>query len=307
MSKNINTRKAAETYTHTHTHTHTHGCLYKIIISVIFAIATIIPSYATNITASNKDCDHDNLSTYSGDATLEATCDANTVNITFYSDNTEYDTGTCQYDGTLTLPADDPEKDGYIFSGWKVRSAAPSNPQQTPFDLSTLNASTPGIWYASHSSTDYCYYYYYDESTEIEDEVDDDCSDSHVAGLSAKEWKTWFSYGTVKGTSLCSTTPGSNGWYTNGVWDNNGNWNNTTKLSTLTDETGEEGARYCWCKPTGYDSGNTGNYSPVASSSWVFFSAYGNAGNCANDCAAFCADGVQGYSGFRAAVFGVSQ
>ena len=91
--------------------------------SIITAMLTC-PAFADNITSSNKDCDHDNLSTYSGDATLEATWSANTVNITFYSDNTEYDTGTCQYDGTLTLPADDPEKAGYTFSGWTVRRAA---------------------------------------------------------------------------------------------------------------------------------------------------------------------------------------
>jgi len=111
-------------HTHTHTHTHTHGCFYKIIISAIFAIATTIPTYATNISDSNKGCTSGTLTTSSGTAALEADWQANTVGVTFYNGDTQFDTASCTYDGTLTLPETDPTKTGYTFAGWKVRRAA---------------------------------------------------------------------------------------------------------------------------------------------------------------------------------------
>ena len=109
---------------HTHTHTHTHGCLCKTIIPAIFLIATTIPTFATNIDDTNKGCTSGNLTTSSGTAALEADWRANTVGVTFYNGDNQFDTASCTYDGTLTLPENDPTKTGYTFNGWKVRRAA---------------------------------------------------------------------------------------------------------------------------------------------------------------------------------------
>ena len=166
------------------------------------------------------------------------------------------------------------------------------------FNLSALNANTDGIWLASHGSTNRCYYY----NNNTEEEVVDDCSDSHVSSLSSKEWQINFSYGTVKGTSLCSTQRPTTPWY-----NNNNTFTSDHFATTLTDETGQQDAQYCWCKPTGYDNGNTGNFSPVAASSWVFTSNRGDAEYCAFNCATDCAFKGLFDSGFRAALFGVSQ
>ena len=113
------------------------------------------------------------------------------------------------------------------------------------------------------------------------------------------------SKGMLIGQARCSTQPGSNGEYTNGNRDNNGDWSNTTKLSSLTDETGQEGAQYCYCNVTGYkdDSGNM----QAVSSPWVFREVVNYGGGCADYCANRCAYGMgDGYSTltFRAVVFG---
>lgn len=56
----------------------------------------------------------------------------------------------------------------------------------------------------------------------------------------------------------------------------------------------------CWCRLVWLDK--DGN--KVASPSWVFYDDAGSASNCAYYCARYCADGVQGGSDFRSALFG---
>ena len=109
---------------------HTHGCLCKIILSII-AIAITNSAYSTNIDSTNHGCTNSSLTTYSGSASLEADWQPNTIGITFYSDNSEYATGQCTYDDTLTLPQTDPTKTGYTFSGWRVRTSAAPSPVST--------------------------------------------------------------------------------------------------------------------------------------------------------------------------------
>ena len=282
--------KTAVFYTHTHTHTHTHGCLCKIIFSALAVFAIINPSYSTTITGTGNECTETKLNTDTGPVTLQAQWDPNTINIEWYNGDTKITpsnntANTCEYDGAITLPTNTLTKTGYTFGGWRVREVVAQL-----FNLATLDPSTPGT--ASGSSS-------------LNGNAG---SNESTYGLTAGsgEWATEFEYGTVKGMARCSTQAGSNGRFTNGVGDNNGNWSNTTKLSTLTDETGQEGARYCWCQATGFDAEKDGTYVSVTPSSWVFNYVYVDADSCANGCAAHCGGYFRTHSNFRAVIYGIT-
>lgn len=65
--------------------------------------------------------------------------------------------------------------------------------------------------------------------------------------------------------------------------------------------------QYCWCQMTGYKP-TGGAQSSVAAAPWVFDDDVGSAGDCASDCAYFCASRLRNdyvdNRAFRAAVFG---
>jgi len=248
------------------------------------------PDIANNVTTPS--CDDSVLNTDTGPANIEINWAPNHITLNWYEDSsatTPMTVGTasrsCDYDGTLTIPAAPAARTGYTFKGWRVRQAAACS-------LSSLDTSISGTWYASKGSTGYCYYY----NDDIADEVDD-CSDSHFAGLNNSEWETNFSYGTVKGMAKCSGLSGGN---------NNRTWSDPSRAteSELTSASGEK--KYCWCAATSYtpDGGNQCN---IASPSWVFYNGHGSASGCAGNCASHCAGGVQSFADFRRAVFGVSQ
>ncbi len=147
------------------------------------------------------------------------------------------------------------------------------------FDLSTLDASIGGKSYgyvrADSSGT----------------------SNLAVYGLTTSDlgkWGVTFRYGKVIGESICSSTGGE------------------YAQSGTPDESGTGDIKYCWCKATGYVSGDTnsstltGNVQPVSSASWVFYKDIGSSGDCAFNCAFDCGNFVHYYAKFRAAVFGVS-
>ncbi len=98
---------------------------------------------------------------------------------------------------------------------------------------------------------------------------------------------TWaVDYGSSKGMLVgqvrCSTTPGTINW---------GHGITTTTFSTETniaDETGQEGAQYCYCNVTGYKDGN-GNLQSL-SSVWVFGVDLDSASYCARDCSYRCSN-----------------
>ena len=144
------------------------------------------------------------------------------------------------------------------------------------FDLSTLDASINGTRYGYVLANG-------------------DTYNPAVYGLTTSDlgkWGTLFPYGKVIGESICSSTGGA--YAQSGIPDENTN------------------GKYCWCKATGYVSGDTnsstltGNVQPVSSASWVFSDDYGSSGACAYACADGCGDAVRGNAVFRAAVFGVS-
>ncbi len=81
-----------------------------------------------------------------------------------------------------------------------------------------------------------------------------------------------------------------------------------TIVNTLTDETGTEGAQYCYCQVDGFTP-TGGDKVIVTSAPWVFNVDDGSADYCADDCAAVCASLLRGdfvdALAFRAAMFGV--
>lgn len=106
-----------------------------------------------------------------------------------------------------------------------------------------------------------------------------------------RTWTTTFDYGTVSGATLCSVTPGS-----------------YAVAGTPDESTTGEGARYCWCKATGYTpSGSNVVCENTSSSAWMFNYDYGSASSCASACALDCGTSILRHANFRRAVFGVTQ
>ena len=145
------------------------------------------------------------------------------------------------------------------------------------FDLSTLDASINGPDFGFVSANGNGTY------------------NPAVYGLTTSDlgkWGTLFPYGKVIGESICSSTGGA--YAQSGTPDENTN------------------GKYCWCKATGYVSGDTnsstltGTVQPVSSASWVFNLSYSSFGGCASGCAHNCGGTVRNYPDFRPAVFGVS-
>ncbi len=109
--------------------------------------------------------------------------------------------------------------------------------------------------------------------------------------------------GKLTGQGRCSTQEGY------GIWtDYNGIPNtpeDVTVVNTLADETGAEGAGYCYCQVDGFTP-TGGDKVMVTSAPWVFSFDYGSADDCASLCAGYCttnlrSDGDSSLA-FRAAV-----
>ncbi len=104
------------------------------------------------------------------------------------------------------------------------------------------------------------------------------------------EWAVTFSYGTVKGVALCSSTSGS--YHEIGSPNENAEGEN------------------CWCKAISYASENQ-NFCNVSSSPWVLGLGYSNADSCKHDCAYNCAGNIQSGSqsttNYRRVLYGITQ
>ena len=110
------------------------------------------------------------------------------------------------------------------------------------------------------------------------------------------------SAGMIYGHGRCSTTPGTFD-YDAGTDQLNAP---ITTFSSLTDETGQEGAQYCYCNVDGYTP--AGGTMQSVSSAWVFRQKYSNASGCADYCANGCAGDLHismlAVLPFRGALFG---
>ena len=102
--------------------------------------------------------------------------------------------------------------------------------------------------------------------------------------------------GLLTGHGRCSTQTGDNNNYT---------WTDPTIVNTLTDETGQNGAHYCYCQVDGFTPMG-GDKVIVTSAPWVFDRNYASISACKSVCTANCArflrsDGASDLA-FRAAV-----
>ena len=148
------------------------------------------------------------------------------------TDNTIMTTSTCESGGDVTVPATAPTKRGHTFNGWVVAL----------YDFSTLDYSISTTWDATHArwkpingSSGYL--------------MQSEFGTENSSDLSNGEWADTFSYGTVIGNALCSTTSGT--WATAGTPAN-------------------DGGQYCWCMATGYQPADSDVvYTPNSPLSWV--------------------------------------
>ncbi len=131
-------------------------------------------------------------------------------------------------------------------------------------------------------------------------------------GLSTSNHNTWAveydGKGIVVGQGRCSTRGVTTPWYE--TYDESTDSYTVPSdniVSSLTDETGQTGAQYCYCNVTGYKASSSSALQSL-SSSWVFRSVYGDASDCASDCAYDCADNMRDTSSsslaFRGALLG---
>ena len=93
--------------------------------------------------------------------------------------------------------------------------------------------------------------------------------------------------GLLTGRGRCSTQPGDN------------NWANPTIVNNLDDETGMEGAQYCYCQVDGFVP--TGGDKVIGiSAPWVYSNGYHDSADyCASHCTIYCAGSILPDSGFN--------
>ena len=202
----------------------------------------------------------------------------------------------CTYDSTLTPPSTIPTRTGYTFTGWKVRPT---------YNFATLNTASNGTERRAiglSGSSDYCWHA---SGTDSAAQASCNAYPEYYKEIQRYEWKVHFAWGDIYGSSYCSAKSGNNNNYT---WNNDSsNW--LASYSELESTSGTK--QYCWCQATGYKpSGENTLYGPEsvsAGSAWVFYRDASSASDCARHCAAYCAYRVLYDSGFRRAVFGVSQ
>ena len=120
----------------------------------------------------------------------------------------------------------------------------------------------------------------------------------------SNKWAAYYDLnkGVVFGESLCSTRNVTTSWY-----NNNNEFSSDHFVSELIDETGEEGALYCYCKLKGFIQ--AGGNTKTLSTPWVYrYFAPGGKDHCASVCPDFCGDSMSRTSAddlaFRAAMFG---
>ena len=173
---------------------------------------------------------------------------------------------------------------------WQIVQSAPTGLALTNPDLmSLIGASSDGDYYA------------------VRDNAGNDMNgNASTYGLSSSDHNSFAvdygSAGVVRGHGRCSTRAGTDPW----PWNKNNNTYeyetiSTNFVDTLTDETGQSGAQYCYCGLDSYTPLNGGGQS--LSGPWVFINDLGYDYYCLNYCAYFCASTLMSDVGFRAAVF----
>ena len=245
----------------------------KILLTSVFAIAVALPSFADIAKdAESATCDNNTIGTTTGHANLQAQWTPNTINLKWYDGTEEIEIANNAAQKTCTY-------DGAITLPEiePTRVGYAFGGWQVVFDLRTLSE------YLDIEPTDWGF-----------SRLDGTAGGAEAKyGLTLGEWVDEFSYGTLKGIARCSIV---------GARLSKGNTGNPTN------DTGKDGARYCWCKATGFDQDKSGVYSPVASSHWVFlFERTANMDSCEHACALDCPYHTRYDRNVRRAIYGITQ
>ena len=258
----------------------------------IFSIIFFAPTFATSDIpsgTSTADCKNVPLETYSGTSNLTADWQANTIALHWYNGNTLIEnipnaSSSCEYDGTLTPPETIPQREGYIFKGWRVRP-------QINFETISIDTFISGY---GKGATSWCGYWY---GNVKQAEGRDICSEvSGFNDLQPSEWKTELSDGWLYGMAKCSAKAGDDH---NHTWNINYKSDWTATTNELDSATGD--ATYCWCKSTGFRANNSDTkYASSKNLLWVYTTT---ASTCRASCALFCAASWSyKYAAFRSAL-----
>lgn len=234
---------------------------------------------------------------------MTANWTGNTINVTWYDGDTEYDSNQCTYGGELDVPTA-PTKTGYTFKGWRVKPAQCSFASQV---CSLTGSAVNGLTYNTNDSTAHGWYSHNGRSKRNES----------TYGLTAGGWAVKDTNGgIVKGIASCNNTMPTI-YNTVNAGMSNGTMTSEQAMNTLWGSCESDAIKpgntfsssstgqYCWCKMESYTPSG-GSACNIASPSWVFIGAdsvSGCAFLCVNDCASY----VMNRAGFRRAVFGVAQ
>ncbi len=181
-------------------------------------------------------------------------CNANVISITWADASAEdiaaNEAGTVTYGGDIRTPRKAVHKPGKIFTGWTFIV--------NPLAVLMENVNTNGS------------------------------ASTPTSGDGSTSWSATFNYGTITGTSLCSSTAET-----------------TLGETGAPDESGTGDTKYCWCRMDNFTPTNGATIS--AQSPWVFVYSRSSADVCAGDCAYYCGFNAQNLSALRGGLYGSIQ
>ncbi len=257
----------------------------KILLTSIIAMFAIMPVFAE--TTKSEDggltCDASGVGATTANARMKASWTPNKYTLQWYDDEksttpltVQSAAQTCNYGANLVLPSTNPPKLGYTFIGWELEEKTDCGLSSLDTNINATEDATHVRWKPINGDSGY---------TMTQHGWTENSSD-----LSNGEWAVLFSYGEVKGTSLCSQT------------------NGTTATTGTPDESGSGDTRSCWCKITTYTP--SGGNQCEQTSQWVLDITWPtsyDATYCTNYCTQACANAIQDGQIYRAAMFGASQ
>ena len=240
----------------------------KLLLSSVVVMFAIMPAFADTVTTlpSNALCNETNLGTESGSADIEVVWTPNTITTQWFTgygaNGTAANATTCEYGGTINLPATNPSRPGYAFNGWKLRTpTVSSNP------LANLDTSIEPTDFAA---------ILFDESAEPDSQTVASYGLTNPGTMAAT-----FSYGDIYMEASCNSTSVSGGDFLEALADIHhqyypeydeqkaqliANFNYVTRPSN-TFSRGSNGD-VCWCRVYGYKPTN-GTLQSTPDAEWM--------------------------------------
>ena len=240
----------------------------KVLFASILALFLAVPAWATGELSAPATCDTTDLGVSSGTLNVDLVWQANTINTTFYDNGTQL-TGnniptSCNYDGTITLPAA-LSKPGYTFGGWRVKRCLIPSALIGTYGISRGNRS---------DSTAPNFHVYFANDYNL--------TEDNTWGV------TWENGDKVTGVAFCSTTNDGKSYGQPGNPGTIGGY--------------AVGGQHCWCQATHYTA-NAAPKCRLASPVWMFYDSL-TADSCASGCANYCAFEAQSEFTSQAVLFG---